>query len=159
MTLHPFSRIAICVPSPQSTRRLLPSSLVIMAVSHLPGSGIIPLVPNKHTSNIIHLFPSLNESVDYCITIPLLLSPPAEQQISSPWHRNSPRITGKNGSVHLFSKNIPIASFLQRRLLSIFRFPILKCGRIYCSISFSLPSDPSPVFCSKASISRSTGSV
>ena len=73
----------------------LPGRWLTAMMTRLEGSSL--LVPNKHTSNIIHLFPSLNESVDYCITIPLLLSPPAEQQISSPWHRNSPRITGKNG--------------------------------------------------------------
>ena len=43
--------IAICVPSPQSIKRLLPLYLVIHDVSHLPGNGSIPLVPNKQTSN------------------------------------------------------------------------------------------------------------
>ena len=64
--LHPTSFMAICVPSPQSIKRLLPENLTMSAVSHLPGSGIIPLVPSKHKSNI---FPHIPE--DFYITIQL----------------------------------------------------------------------------------------
>ena len=44
--------IAICVPSPLSIKRLLPLYRSISDVSHRFGSGIMPAVPNKQTSNI-----------------------------------------------------------------------------------------------------------
>jgi hypothetical protein len=52
LKVYPCSFMAICVPSPQSIKRELPLNRVSREVSHLPGSGIIPPVPNKHTSNI-----------------------------------------------------------------------------------------------------------
>ena len=52
--LQPFSFNAICVPSPQSISKLLPEQRTIKAVSHRYGSGIIPPVPSKHTSNMKH---------------------------------------------------------------------------------------------------------
>ena len=55
--LQPFSFIAICVPSPQSIRRLLPLYLTRSEVSQRYGRGIMPPVPNKHTSNIFTSYP------------------------------------------------------------------------------------------------------
>lgn len=42
-----------CVPSPQSINKLLPLKRVINAVNARLGSGIIPLVPNRQTSNMV----------------------------------------------------------------------------------------------------------
>ncbi len=47
--------MAICVPSPQSINRLLPLYLTISDVSQRYGKGIMPPVPNKHTSSIFYL--------------------------------------------------------------------------------------------------------
>ena len=55
-TLHPRSLIATCVPSPQSISTSWPLNLVMHAVSFRYGRGIMPPVPNKHTSNILHPF-------------------------------------------------------------------------------------------------------
>jgi len=54
--LQPFSRSAICVPSPQSMSSEEPLQRAIIDVSQRYGSGIMPPVPRRQISSIRNLF-------------------------------------------------------------------------------------------------------